>query len=45
VFALHPLYLRVQALSERLPEDIKEEIQKAKNQLDKNVMSPLLDVS
>nr|AAB86444.1 4-alpha-glucanotransferase [Arabidopsis thaliana] len=23
VFALHPLYLRVQALSERLPEDIK----------------------
>lgn len=23
VFALHPLYLRVQALSERLPEEIK----------------------
>ncbi|XP_024016763.1 4-alpha-glucanotransferase DPE2 isoform X2 [Eutrema salsugineum] len=34
VFALHPLYLRVQALSERLPESIKEEIQKAKKQLD-----------
>uniref|UniRef100_A0A1J3EMA5 4-alpha-glucanotransferase n=1 Tax=Noccaea caerulescens TaxID=107243 RepID=A0A1J3EMA5_NOCCA len=35
VFALHPLYLRVQALSERLPEDVKAEIQKAKKQLDK----------
>ncbi|CAB4286026.1 unnamed protein product [Prunus armeniaca] len=34
VFALHPLYLRVQALSENIPEDIK----KAKEQLDgKNV--------
>ncbi|BBH06999.1 disproportionating enzyme 2, partial [Prunus dulcis] len=34
VFALHPLYLRVQALSENIPEDIKLEIQKAKEQLD-----------
>uniref|UniRef100_A0A2P2MKU7 4-alpha-glucanotransferase n=1 Tax=Rhizophora mucronata TaxID=61149 RepID=A0A2P2MKU7_RHIMU len=34
VFALHPLYLRVQALSENLPEDIKKEIQEAKEQLD-----------
>lgn len=34
VFALHPLYLRVQALSERMPEEIKEEIQRAKEQLD-----------
>ncbi|XP_010525431.1 PREDICTED: 4-alpha-glucanotransferase DPE2 isoform X2 [Tarenaya hassleriana] len=35
VFALHPLYLRVQALSERLPEEIKQEIDKARKQLDK----------
>ncbi|CAL9106060.1 unnamed protein product [Musa acuminata var. zebrina] len=35
VFALHPLYLRVQALSENIPEDIKEEILRAKEQLDK----------
>ncbi|XP_010508798.1 PREDICTED: 4-alpha-glucanotransferase DPE2 [Camelina sativa] len=35
VFALHPLYLRVQALSECLPDAIKEEIEKAKKQLDK----------
>lgn len=35
VFALHPLYLRVQALSEKMPEDIKKEIEKAKVQLDK----------
>ncbi|KAG5556044.1 hypothetical protein RHGRI_006613 [Rhododendron griersonianum] len=34
VFALHPLYLRVQALSERIPEEIKEEIQRAKELLD-----------
>ncbi|GFY98105.1 disproportionating enzyme 2 [Actinidia rufa] len=34
VFALHPLYLRVQAISERIPEDIKEEIQRAKEKLD-----------
>ncbi|XP_010251909.1 PREDICTED: 4-alpha-glucanotransferase DPE2 isoform X2 [Nelumbo nucifera] len=34
VFALHPLYLRVQALSENIPEDIKREILKAKEQLD-----------
>ncbi|XP_043723914.1 4-alpha-glucanotransferase DPE2 [Telopea speciosissima] len=34
VFALHPLYLRVQALSENVPGDIKKEILKAKEQLD-----------
>ncbi|XP_022154471.1 4-alpha-glucanotransferase DPE2 [Momordica charantia] len=34
VFALHPLYLRVQALSENIPEDIMLEIQKAKVELD-----------
>ncbi|XP_020590132.1 4-alpha-glucanotransferase DPE2 isoform X2 [Phalaenopsis equestris] len=26
VFALHPLYLRVQALSEKIPQDLKQEI-------------------
>ncbi|CAN6321373.1 unnamed protein product [Urochloa humidicola] len=35
VFALHPLYLRVQALSDAIPADIKEEIQQAKKHLDK----------
>ncbi|XP_042408165.1 4-alpha-glucanotransferase DPE2-like [Zingiber officinale] len=35
VFALHPLYLRVQALSDDIPENIKEEILKMKQQLDK----------
>ncbi|XP_075638330.1 4-alpha-glucanotransferase DPE2 [Castanea sativa] len=34
VFALHPLYLRVQALSENIPDDIKQEILKAKQRLD-----------
>ncbi|KAG6737020.1 hypothetical protein POTOM_060020 [Populus tomentosa] len=34
VFALHPLYLRVEALSENLPETIKKEIQEAREQLD-----------
>ncbi|XP_050231099.1 4-alpha-glucanotransferase DPE2 [Mercurialis annua] len=34
VFALHPLYLRVQSLSQNLPEDLKREIQEAKEQLD-----------
>lgn len=34
VFALHPLYLRVQALSESIPDDIKQEIQEAKRGLD-----------
>ncbi|XP_038697442.1 4-alpha-glucanotransferase DPE2 [Tripterygium wilfordii] len=34
VFALHPLYLRVQALSENFPEDIKIEIHEAKERLD-----------
>ncbi|KAI9160495.1 hypothetical protein LWI28_008665 [Acer negundo] len=34
VFALHPLYLRVQALSENMPDDIKQEIERAKIQLD-----------
>ncbi|XP_042517654.1 4-alpha-glucanotransferase DPE2-like [Macadamia integrifolia] len=37
VFALHPLYLRVQALSENIPGDIKKEILKAKEQLDGKV--------
>ncbi|XP_006658074.1 4-alpha-glucanotransferase DPE2 [Oryza brachyantha] len=35
VFALHPLYLRVQALSDAIPGDIKDEIARAKQQLDK----------
>ncbi|XP_052172556.1 4-alpha-glucanotransferase DPE2 isoform X8 [Diospyros lotus] len=35
VFALHPLYLRVQALSKSIPEEIKQEIQRAKEQLDR----------
>ncbi|XP_072996367.1 4-alpha-glucanotransferase DPE2 [Typha latifolia] len=35
VFALHPLYLRVRALSENIPEDIKQEILRAKELLDK----------
>lgn len=35
VFALHPLYLRVQALSENLSEDIKKEIEKTRTDLDK----------
>eukprot|EP00257_Ricinus_communis_P026524 XP_025013938.1 4-alpha-glucanotransferase DPE2 isoform X2 [Ricinus communis] len=34
VFALHPLYLTVHALSENLPEDVKREIQGAKERLD-----------
>lgn len=34
VFALHPLYLRVQALSENIPEEIKQEISEAKERLD-----------
>ncbi|KAL5546818.1 hypothetical protein UlMin_006505, partial [Ulmus minor] len=34
VFALHPLYLRVQALSKDIPQDIKLEIEKARDQLD-----------
>ncbi|KAM7270713.1 hypothetical protein ACFE04_029927 [Oxalis oulophora] len=34
VIALHPLYLRVQALSDKIPEDIKKEINKAKQELD-----------
>ncbi|XP_057249169.1 4-alpha-glucanotransferase DPE2 isoform X2 [Beta vulgaris subsp. vulgaris] len=34
VFALHPLYLRIQALSENIPEEIKQEIVKAKETLD-----------
>ncbi|XP_042003319.1 4-alpha-glucanotransferase DPE2-like [Salvia splendens] len=35
VFALHPLYLRVQALSENLSEDIKQEIEQTRKDLDK----------
>ncbi|PIN19639.1 4-alpha-glucanotransferase [Handroanthus impetiginosus] len=34
VFALHPLYLRVQALSANISEDILQEIQKAREELD-----------
>ncbi|KAE8125116.1 hypothetical protein FH972_019951 [Carpinus fangiana] len=34
VFALHPLYLKVQALSESIPDDIKQEIEEAKQRLD-----------
>ncbi|KAL3841131.1 hypothetical protein ACJIZ3_025722 [Penstemon smallii] len=34
VFALHPLYLRVQALSENIPDDIMQEIQQARVELD-----------
>ncbi|GAB4851804.1 4-alpha-glucanotransferase dpe2 [Ancistrocladus abbreviatus] len=33
VFALHPLYLRVQALSKNIPEEIKQEIVKEKARL------------
>ncbi|KAM6570952.1 hypothetical protein CsatA_015032 [Cannabis sativa] len=38
VCALHPLYLRVHALSENIPQDIKVEIEKAKEQLDGKVV-------
>ncbi|XP_065853062.1 4-alpha-glucanotransferase DPE2 [Euphorbia lathyris] len=34
VFALHPLYLRVQALTENFQEDVKKEIEEAKVRLD-----------
>ncbi|PIA53200.1 hypothetical protein AQUCO_00900054v1 [Aquilegia coerulea] len=34
VFALHPLYLRVQALSENIPQAIKQEILNAKEHLE-----------
>ncbi|KAK9671266.1 hypothetical protein RND81_12G018300 [Saponaria officinalis] len=34
VFALHPLYLRVQALSKNIPGDIEQEIAKEKKRLD-----------
>ncbi|XP_062166587.1 4-alpha-glucanotransferase DPE2 isoform X2 [Alnus glutinosa] len=33
VCALHPLYLKVEALSESIPDDIKQEIQEAKQRL------------
>lgn len=35
VFALHPLYLRVQALSENIPDNLKQEILMEKKRLDK----------
>ncbi|PKU64882.1 4-alpha-glucanotransferase DPE2 [Dendrobium catenatum] len=35
VFALHPLYLRVQALSEKIPLDLKKEILLEKERLDR----------
>ncbi|MBA0747834.1 hypothetical protein Gogos_004713 [Gossypium gossypioides] len=41
VFALHPLYLRLQALSKNLPEDVKSEIRNAKERLDGKVDSPI----
>ncbi|KAG0604636.1 hypothetical protein M758_10G186000 [Ceratodon purpureus] len=34
VFALHPLYLRLQALSKNLPNDIKVDIENSRKQLD-----------
>lgn len=34
VFALHPLYLRLQEISEYMPQSIKEEIESAKEKLD-----------
>ncbi|KAL3639655.1 4-alpha-glucanotransferase dpe2 [Castilleja foliolosa] len=34
VFALHPLYLRVQDLSENISDDIKQEIHRTREQLD-----------
>ncbi|KAL7588975.1 hypothetical protein Lser_V15G38764 [Lactuca serriola] len=34
VFALHPLYLRLQALSKNMPDDINQEIQTAMKELD-----------
>jgi 4-alpha-glucanotransferase len=37
VFALHPLYLRVQALSDNIPEEIMKEILREKEALDKKV--------
>lgn len=37
VFALHPLYLRVQALSDDIPEEIMKEILREKEALDKKV--------
>eukprot|EP00250_Pteridium_aquilinum_P019655 c24516_g1_i1 orf=158-3133(+) len=36
VFALHPLYLRLQCLSGKLPQGIQEEIQSAKKRLNLN---------
>ncbi|GAQ80801.1 4-alpha-glucanotransferase [Klebsormidium nitens] len=38
VFALHPLYLRVQALSDNLPEAIKSEIEAARRTLNKEAV-------
>nr|GMD48064.1 4-alpha-glucanotransferase DPE2 [Ipomoea batatas] len=38
VFALHPLYLRVEALSANIPKDIKQEIKQARLQLDKKAV-------
>ncbi|KAI4363958.1 hypothetical protein MLD38_020110 [Melastoma candidum] len=35
VFALHPLYLRVQQLSKSMPDDIKHDILRAKEELNK----------
>ncbi|KAK6942118.1 Carbohydrate binding module family 20 [Dillenia turbinata] len=38
VFALHPLYLRVQALSKNMPEEIKQEIVKASELLNQEAV-------
>ncbi|KAL5994695.1 4-alpha-glucanotransferase dpe2 [Asimina triloba] len=38
VFALHPLYLRVQALSKNIPDEIKQEILEEKERLDQKAV-------
>jgi hypothetical protein len=47
VFALHPLYLRVQALSDNLPAAIKSEIEAARRTLNNKEVAflPLLDLT
>nr|ACN50178.1 disproportionating enzyme 2 [Annona cherimola] len=39
VFALHPLYLRVQALSKNIPDEIKREILEEKERLDQKAVN------
>ncbi|GAB2276389.1 hypothetical protein Dimus_011117, partial [Dionaea muscipula] len=38
VFALHPLYLRVQALSKKIPEEIKQQIMNEKERLNLKIL-------